>query len=315
MKKPSSPLSQKFVVASPSGSIEYGEKSFHRHTIEKRPVISYWAGEGEEPLFYRCGTWWHESARLAELQAKLGLGGNPDAIETVIASFSFSRAVDSAERGLNPINSPKDAELWAMLAEMAYGDIVLPFAWRMRKARSATPEDADKIKQEAFLWLSQVIDHAFGKTPFPHPIKKDDYRAYLLIEIARDLCQTLDRLPKKKEVWEEARKRNTELFSVGEDVERTLLKKAGLDSLPQARKGGKTPFPHPIKKDDYTSYLLKEIARDLCQLLDRLPEKKELWEEARERNPELFTVGEDVERTLLKKAGLDSLPQAQKGGK
>jgi len=214
--------------------MECDEKSFNKYTAERRPVMSYWTGEGEEPLFYPCGTSWHQSERLRELQHKLG--GDSDAIEIVIASFSFLRAVESAESRLNPRDSPEAAERWAMSAEMAYGDIILPFAWRIRKVRSATPEDADKIKQEAFHWLSQVIDHALRNIS---PFKKDDYRAYLLIVIAGDLCRTLDRLPKKREVWEEARKRNPELFTVGEDVERTLLKKAGLDGLDQARRGKK----------------------------------------------------------------------------
>ncbi len=236
MKKASPSPSKKSAIAASSGSKECDEKSFRKFSIGRPQGISYWDGEGEEPLFYRIGTSWHQSLRLVELQYKLGLGGTPDAIETIIASSSFLSAVDSVEMKLNPMDSPKDAERWAMLAEMAYGDIVLPFAWRMRKARLAAPEDADKIKQEAFVWLSQVIDHAFRKTS---PLKRDDHRAYLLIKIASDLCQTFDRLPKKKEVWEEARKQKPELFTVGEDVERTLLKKAGLDSLPQARKGGK----------------------------------------------------------------------------
>jgi hypothetical protein len=137
---------------------------------------------------------------------------------------------------LPPMDGPKDHKRFEMNAVDAYIRFVAPFVWKMSEARLATPEDADKIKQEAFHWLSQVIDFAFRRTS---TLKRDDHRASLLIYIASELCKTFDRLPKKKEVWEEARKRNPELFTVGEDVERILLKKAGLDSLPQARRGRK----------------------------------------------------------------------------
>ena len=199
-------------------------------------MMPRWAGEGEEPLFYRIGTSWHMSERLSELLHKLGSIGNSSAIEIHRASRSFLTAMDHWDGKLPPMDGPEDHKRYKMNAVEAYNRFVAPFVWRMSEARLATPEDADKIKQEAFHWLSQVIDFAFRRTS---TLKRDDHRASLLIYIASDLCKTFDRLPRKKEVWEEARKRNPELFTVGEDVERTLLKRAGLASLPQARKGGK----------------------------------------------------------------------------
>lgn len=73
-------------------------------------------------------------------------------------------------------------------------------------------------------------------------------------------------------------------------------------------------FPNPAKQAKQVVGLI-DVGFELCQLRDRLPLKKELWKEARLRDPALFTVGETKEAELLKMAGLDNLPRARSGGR
>ena len=108
-----------------------------------------------------------------------------------------------------------------------------PIAITLAEIDRGLPEEAERLKQQALDWVRLIFDKAFPAGDL------ESERVVGLIEIAHSLCRKLDRIPYKKEVWDEARARDKKLFVVGEDTERKLLKKAGLDGLPQGRRGRK----------------------------------------------------------------------------
>lgn len=120
----------------------------------------------------------------------------------------------------------------------AFCHFLLPFASRLRGALSAGQEEAERIKREALHWLASVIDNTFPDTL---QMEGDEKRVAGLIVIAHDLCQTLDRIPRKKEVWDAAKELDPKTFNIGEDTERIFLRKAGLALLPKATRGKNKP--------------------------------------------------------------------------
>jgi hypothetical protein len=195
-----------------------------------------WHGEGEEPLFYpvvvpHYGKVWQMAERLYELRASVKRGKSKD-IDVLMAKGVLRTTIDRAESSFE--GEPTDTE---DLALEAYRHFFVPFAEKLSTVRgSGSRAEAEKVKQQALHWVSEVIDNAL---PITLQTGILDLKCWRLITWARDLCYTLDRLPKKKELWDEARKQSPQAFTIGEDVERIMLKKAGLDGLPQARRGGK----------------------------------------------------------------------------
>jgi hypothetical protein len=117
----------------------------------------------------------------------------------------------------------------------AYFRFIVPIAQCLNGIGSASPEDAERMKKTALHWVSLILDEAFP------PLDLKARRVLGLIRIAHSLCRKLDRLPYKKEVWSEARRQDAKTFTLGEDTEGDLLKKAGLDGLDQARRGKNSP--------------------------------------------------------------------------
>ena len=117
----------------------------------------------------------------------------------------------------------------------AYFRFIVPIAQCLSGIGSASPEEAERMKKTALHWVSLILDEAFP------PLDLKARRVLGLIRIAHSLCRKLDRLPYKKEVWSEARRRDAKTFTLGEDTEGDLLKKAGLDGLGQARRGKNSP--------------------------------------------------------------------------
>jgi hypothetical protein len=115
----------------------------------------------------------------------------------------------------------------------AYFRFIVPIAQCLNGIGSASPEKAERMRKEALHWVSLVLNESFP------PLDLKARRVLGLIETARSLCQEHDRLPLKKELWSAVRRSDSKTFTVGEDTERNLLKMAGLDKLPQARRGGK----------------------------------------------------------------------------
>jgi hypothetical protein len=116
---------------------------------------------------------------------------------------------------------------------VAYHHFIVPIAERLNGIGWASPEEAERMKKTALHWVSLILDEAFP------PLSLKARRVLNLIRIAHSLCRKLDRLPYKKEVWSEARRRDAKTFTLGEDTEGDLLKMADLDNLPQARRGKK----------------------------------------------------------------------------
>ena len=119
--------------------------------------------------------------------------------------------------------------------ERVFRDLVLPLLGRL--------DHNDQVRSRgcAAQWFDAVLDEVFPTTA--KDAAKDAARVVKLIEIGLELCRLHDRLPKKQELWKEARRRDFALFNLGHQSETDLLKLAGLNTLPQDRKGGPKPRP------------------------------------------------------------------------
>jgi hypothetical protein len=131
-----------------------------------------------------------------------------------------------------PIMGPvKDEE-----AQKAYCYLLMPLAMKLKNLQFSGAADAFKIREQALHWMGLLIEDIFTDSL---QVGKNERRASDLINIAHDLCQVLDRIPTKKEVFGEAKKRNKKEFDRGSNMETKLLSLAGLGTLPTAPPPGR----------------------------------------------------------------------------
>lgn len=147
---------------------------------------------------------------------------------------ALARAVDRCERDLNLRGMVLESvERKHALESLSF---VLPIARKLSGIIRGSSNDAEKKKREALHWVGGIIEKTFAVRLLAD---KDEMRALQLISTAHRLCNSLDRLPTKKELLAEAKRWRKRLFELGSNMERLVLDLAGLKDLPQSHSGGR----------------------------------------------------------------------------
>lgn len=196
----------------------------------------------KEEIFYkqtlRDGTsQWKMADRLEQISRSCIKGG----FRTQEALVVLQRLSAMVEDSRWFIRDPAFQAELEYVQSHAFVFFVQPIADILSKRNSGLLDEAERLKQQALDWFRLLIDDASSPGRLEKGIEGslEEQRIAGLIWSAYSLCVKLDRIPYKKEVWVAARARDKKMFLIGADTETNLLKKAGLDGLPQARRGHK----------------------------------------------------------------------------
>jgi hypothetical protein len=198
-----------------------------------------WSGVGDEPLFFpvthtKTGKqFWQMSERLYLIESVSFCPSDDRDIGR--ARRVLTMATQRCEMGILP-GEPGTENISDDEAMKALCFLVMPLASKLKGIKRNDPAGAERIKQQALHWVAQVIDNTFPDHLDPDG---DLQRAADLTQIAHLLCQFLDAIPTKKEVWQMARIRDRDKFTLGDTEKNRLLAMAGLKDLPQSRSGGR----------------------------------------------------------------------------